>query len=401
MTPSPTTLDLLKNRPLLTLMLGHFTVDTYAGLLPVLYPVLVHQYSLDLKTVGLVSLAYGGASSIVQPLFGWIADKRGTRLIGVALVWTASAFALIGVAASFPMLVCMAALAGIGSGMYHPFGALNASIVIADPRQRNTGMSVYVTGGTLGVALGPLLGVILFGAFGPMGAALTFPFGVAVALWLLSEMRAMGSFRSAARSVRTSSPAAVPLLPMLAVIGVMMSRQWTMSSLQAYIPTWFHSLGYAPSFYGPLATTVVLASAVGAIGAGSIADRFGRRRVIIVSLILTVPFLLLFAQFQGPLSFLTVALVGLSAASTGPLMIVLAQQLMVGRAGTAAGLILGLGFIGGAVGIPIMGALADSYGMVTAVRLQVIVVAATIFLALLLPSETRMATLRARAAMID
>src|ERR1700737_4488273 len=94
----PTTIDLLRNRALVTLMLGHFTVDTYAGLLPVLYPVLVQHYSLDLKTVGLVSLAYGGASSIVQPLFGSIADKRGTRLIGVALIWTAATFALIGLA---------------------------------------------------------------------------------------------------------------------------------------------------------------------------------------------------------------------------------------------------------------------------------------------------------------
>ena len=65
----------------------------------------------------------------------------------------------------------------------------------------------------------------------------------------------------------------------------------------------------------------------------------------------------------------------------------------------AAGLILGLGFIGGAIGIPIMGALADSYGMVTAIRLQVVVVVATVFLAFLLPSEARVSQLRARGAM--
>src|SRR6476660_4537400 len=104
----PTTTDLLRNRPLLTLMLGHFTVDTYAGLLPVLYPILVQLYSVDLKTLGLVSLAYGGASSIVQPLFGWIADRQGTRLIGVALIWTAATFALIGFAPSFTILVLLA-----------------------------------------------------------------------------------------------------------------------------------------------------------------------------------------------------------------------------------------------------------------------------------------------------
>jgi FSR family fosmidomycin resistance protein-like MFS transporter len=176
---------------------------------------------------------------------------------------------------------------------------------------------------------------------------------------------------------------------MLVIIGIVMLRQWTTASLQAFIPTWYASLGYSPSFYGSLATTLILASAVGAIGAGTIADRFGRRRVIIWSLIASLPALLLFAQFQGPIAFVTVALVGLSAASTGPLMLVMAQQIMVGRAGVATGLILGLGFVTGAIGIPITGALADVYGFPAATRVQALVVLITIAVALLLPSEER------------
>ena len=42
----------------------------------------------------------------------------------------------------------------------------------------------------------------------------------------------------------------------IAVIGVMMGRSWMTSSLQAYVPTWYASLGYPPSFYGPLTTTL-------------------------------------------------------------------------------------------------------------------------------------------------
>lgn len=396
----PSRFGLFRNRSLLTLMLGHFTVDTYAGLLPVLYPLLVHRFALDLATVGLVSLAYGGASSVVQPLFGWMADRQGTRLIGLALIWTAATFALIGFAPSFPFLLVLAAAAGVGSGMYHPFGALNASRAIRDVELRNTAMSVYVTGGTLGVALGPLLGIVLFGALGIQGTALMVLPGVAIAMWLLNELGAIGVYRVSRSVAPSAERTAVPVLPMFAVIGVMMSRQWTTASLQAFIPTWYASMGYPPSFYGPLATALVLASAVGAIGAGSIADRFGRRRVIVVSLCVTIPALLLFAQFQGPIAFVTVTLVGLSAASTGPLMLVMAQQLMVGRAGVASGLILGLGFVTGAVGIPITGALADAFGMETAIRAQVILVAATIALAWLLPTEARLSRARARAVQL-
>src|SRR5258708_14850703 len=160
----PRRFALLQNRPLLTLMLGHFTVDSYAGLLPVLYPLLIQTYALDLKTVGLVSLAYSGASSVVQPFFGWVADKSGTRLIGLALLWTAATFSLLGLAPTFPLVLACAAAAGIGSGMYHPIGALAASAVLQDPKQRNVAMSVDVTGGTLAVALGPIPGILLFTA---------------------------------------------------------------------------------------------------------------------------------------------------------------------------------------------------------------------------------------------
>jgi FSR family fosmidomycin resistance protein-like MFS transporter len=138
---------------------------------------------------------------------------------------------------------------------------------------------------------------------------------------------------------------------------------------------------------------VVLSSAAGTLGCGTLADRFGRRAVIIGALIVTIPAVLLFARFPGPLGFLSGALVGLSAASTGPLTLVMAQQLMSRRAGMASGLILGLGFVTGAIGVPVTGMLADMYGMQRAIEAQVLLVVATIGLALLLPSEQRLARL--------
>ncbi len=376
----------LRNRPLLTLMLGHFTVDMYVGLLPVLYPLLTERFTLDLKTVGLVSLAYSGMASISQPFFGWIADRYGTRFIGLALIWTAVMFATIGFAPTYPILLLLAGAAGLGSGCYHPLGALNANAVIPEG-QRNVAMSVYVTGGTMGVALGPIIGAVLFSVFGVRGtAAMIFP-GLGSATWLLFEMRAIAIRRPVRTPGATVTHAPIPVVPVLAIIGVMASRSWTVIGIEAFIPTWYKSLGYGASFYGPLATTVVVASALGTIGSGTLADRYGRRAVIIGALILTVPVILLFAQFTGPIAFLTGAGVGFLAASTGPLMLVMAQQLMAGRAGMASGLILGLGFVTGAIGVPIMGAMADAYGITTAMRFQAVIVLVTIAIAFFVPTE--------------
>jgi FSR family fosmidomycin resistance protein-like MFS transporter len=385
--------SVFRNRPLITLFLGHFTIDLYSGLLPVLFPVLSGKYDLDLKTVGLLALAYSGVGSISQPLFGWLADRYGTRLTGAALVWTALTFAAISIAPSFPIILLLAGLAGLGSGAFHPFGALNANAVISD-RQRNSAMSVYASGGTIGFALGPLIGVALLALFGLRGIALMVLPGTLIAGWLLAEMRSI-AVRGRSRAGHLDQRVApIPKLALAAVIIVMMARSWTMSSIQAFVPSWYGDLGYSKAFYGALATTITLASALGTLGSGSLADRHGRRALIAGSLALTIPTVLLFAQFTGPIAFLTGALVGLLAASTAPLLLVLAQQLMHGRAGTASGLILGLGFVTGAIGVPITGAVADTLGIQDAMRLQTLVILVVIPIALFLPSEARVRELR-------
>ncbi|CAN5421501.1 MFS transporter [soil metagenome] len=380
--------DLLRNRPLMTLMLGHGTVDMYGGVLPVLYPLLTDKFDLSLSTVGLVSLAYAGMSSISQPLFGLLADRRGTRHIGIALMWSAFMFATIGFASTFPMLLILAGLAGLGSGAYHPFGALGANAAIPDA-QRNVAMSLYVTGGTLGVASGPLVGSLLFHFFGLRGTAAMIVPGALISIWMLSAMKTLAVAPQRRQHAMGNLPS-IPIKPMAVIIGLMMMRSWTISSLQAYLPSWYKELGYGATFYSLLATTLLLSTAVGTIGSGSIADKHGRREVLIASSIATIPAILLFAQFPGWFGFVAVILIGFLAASTGPLLLVMAQQLMRGRAGVASGLILGLGFVMSAIGVPIVGAIGDSIGLQGAFRVQAVIATGAIVLAYFLPNERRM-----------
>jgi FSR family fosmidomycin resistance protein-like MFS transporter len=378
--------EFLRNGKLLTLMLGHFTVDSYVGVIPVLYPLLIGRFHLSLGTVGLVSLAYGGMAAISQPLFGLIADRFGTRFTGLALAWTAITFAGVGFVNSFPLLVGLALLSGLGSGAFHPLGALDVRGVLPTWR-RSLGMSVYVTAGTVGVAAGPLIGILLFGVFGVHGTGFLVLPGLATGGYLLWRMRARAA--TAASAIRTvaTSRQAVPVFALAAVIGVMMSRSWTVNVFQAFTPTWYRELGYGPAFYGPLATTLVLASAVGTVGCGSIADRYGRRAVIIITLVLSIPAILLFTLFPGPWAFASAILIGFLAASTAPLLLLMAQQLMASRAGLASGLVMGLGFVTGAIGVPINGAIADAIGLQRSLMTHVLLVILTIGLAWFLPGE--------------
>src|SRR2546428_213580 len=284
----------LRNGKLLTLMLGHFAVDSYVGVIPVLYPVLIGRFHLSLATVG-----------------------------------------------------------------------------------------------TVGVAAGPLIGILVFGAFGLHGTGLLVIPGVVTGGYLLWRMRGLPSTAPAQR--RTGLPVpSVPVFALAIVIAVMMSRSWTVNVFQAFTPTWYRQLGYGPEFYGPLATTLVLASAVGTVGCGSLADRYGRRSVILVTLVLSIPAILLYTMFPGPWAFGSAILIGVLAASTAPLMLLMAQQLMASRAGLASGLVMGLGFVTGAVGIPINGAIADAVGLQKSLLTQVVLVRATIVIAWFLPTETEM-----------
>jgi len=379
--------EFLSNGKLLTLMLGHFTVDSYVGVLPVLYPLLIGKFRLSFATVGLVSLAYGGMAAVSQPLFGLLADRFGTRFTGLALAWTALTFSVIGFVNSFPLLLALAFASGLGSGAFHPLGALDVRALLATAR-RSLGMSVYVTAGTVGVAAGPLIGILLFGWFGIHGTGLLVIPGLVTGGYLLWRMRRKATAATTAVRRAAASSHAVPVFALAIVIGVMMSRSWTVNVFQAFTPTWYRELGYGPQFYGPLATTLVLASAVGTVGCGSLADRYGRRTVILATLVLTVPAVLLYTLFPGPWAFATAILIGLLAASTAPLLLLMAQQLMAARAGLASGLVMGLGFVTGAIGVPINGAIGDAIGLQKSLMTHVILVIVTIGIAWFLPRES-------------
>jgi MFS transporter, FSR family, fosmidomycin resistance protein len=387
----------LRNRGLVTLMLGHFTVDSYIGLLPVLYPLLINRFQLNLETVGFVTLAYSGMASVSQPLFGILADRHGTRFTGLALAWTAATFSAVGFVPTFPGLVAVAALSGLGSGAFHPFGALTVRGLLPD-RGANTAMSIYVTGGTVGVAAGPLIGVVLVSVFGIHGTVLMLLPGTAIAGYLLLAMRV----RDARPAVPTAPPPAwrraLPLAAITATVAVMAARNVTVFTLQGFTPTWYHQLGFQPWFYGPLVTTLVLSSALGTVGCGALADRFGRKTVITASLLLSLPVVALYVLLPGRLGFVWAVLVGSLAASTGPLTLMMAMELMAGRAGLASGLVLGLAFVAAAIGVPVTGAIADKVGLQAALGLQVAVVAVTALIAMLLPSEQYLRELREQRA---
>ncbi len=359
--------SLLAHRALITFMMGHFTVDMFGGLMPVLYPLMAVEFDLDKQSIGLIALAYTGASSLSQPLFGYLADRFGSRYFAVAsMMWSAAMVGLAGLSPSYGFLLFASMMAGIGSGAYHPQGASNAAAVSGDVR-RNTAMSIYTVGGTGGYALGPLIGALVFGLFGTYGTMAIAPLGFAIALLMLHQLRALGLGVAEHHVAERAERRSIDWGPLVPVMLVVMLRSWVFLSVVSFIPIWFQDLGYSAPFYSTLTSLVIGAGACGTVVGGVLADRIGERIVIGTSLTVALPLLVLFALFPGAQSLVLGPLFGFFGDMSISVTLVIAQRLLPGRVGVASGVILGMGFVTGGIGVPVTGALADSLGTDTAI----------------------------------
>jgi FSR family fosmidomycin resistance protein-like MFS transporter len=390
----------LINRGLLMLMAGHFTVDHFSGLLPVMIPLLREKFALDLAATGLIVTIVTASLSLSQPFFGLFVDRFGTRTLGwIAVAWMGGFFTLIGLAPSYPLVLVAGVLAGLGSGAFHPLGVVNVPVV-SNARRANTALSLHTIGGTGGYALGPLVGAALFSAFGLRGPLLLLPLAIGVSLWLarglgpIEERRRARTARIAAGEVR-----ATRLRPLLAVLGVVMLRSWCYMVLVNFLPILYLSLGYGASFYSPLLFVVLISGSIGTVFGGLFADRFNRRLAIVGSLVLLAPAIWLLLAFPGPGAFCFGVLVGLVADFSLPSIMTLAQELMPSRAGMASGLILGVGFVMGGVGVSITGVIADRIGLTRALMLLPGLLAVALVLTLLVPSDD--AARRERAGEVE
>jgi FSR family fosmidomycin resistance protein-like MFS transporter len=352
-------------------MSGHFAVDHFSGLMPALYPLLVATQGLTVSQIGLVAAAYQSTLSLTQPFFGYLVDRVGTRwLSGLAVLWMACAFAALGWVRDFPALVLLAAAAGLGSGAYHPMGAMNAALVI-DSRQRNTAMSLYTLGGTGGVAIGPVVGAAVMGALGKEATLLLAAPALLIGLWLLVEMRVVERQTRGRPAAGAPAAAARPgdYGALARIVAALMIRSSGYMALTTFLTVWFQQLGYEPGFYSVILTLLLASAVAGVFAGGLLADRLGRRRVMLAALFALGPLMLLFVQnvTAPPLVVALLAVAaGLVADAPFPLALVTAQRLIPGKVGMASGLILGFTFSAGGFGAFLVGQLAGQVGLTAA-----------------------------------
>lgn len=355
----------LRNRALMAVALGHFSVDMFSGMVPLILLALTTPLGLSYAQVGFVSTLYTVSSSVTQPFFGWLADRIGGRyLAAFGVMLTATMIGLMRLVDSYTTLTILAPIAGIGSAAFHPQGAANASL--ASGQRRATGMSIFMLGGNTGFATGPVIATMAFAAAGQSAVAWLTAVGIGLGLLQLVAAPRNQAIQSkhpaAAQSLNSYRPMARHAA--IALIIVIFLRQWMQSGLSTYIPQWVRAQGGSAELAGNLLFAMLLPIAIGGLIGGNMADRIGRKPIILTSLILSIPLhLLLLYGNTGPLSFIVAPILGLVVGASFPITLVMAQELLPRGIGIMSGIVLGFSFIAGGIGVAITGWLADLIGL--------------------------------------
>jgi FSR family fosmidomycin resistance protein-like MFS transporter len=381
------------NAPVLGLLaLGHLVVDMNQGALPALLPFLKSAFGLSYTAAGVVLLVANLTSSLIQPAFGYLSDRAARRaLLPWALVLASGGLALAGWAPSYGTLLVVVVIAGLGIAAYHPEGYRTANQVAGD--RKATGLSLFSIGGNVGIALGPPAITALVTTFGLPGTLGMLAPGLVVAALIAAVLPAIAP-APAPRGTVARGPAASAIdMPgaMALLIGVVTIRSWSQLGLVTYIPFLYLDVLHADArVVGPLLFLFLGAGAVGTLVGGPIADRWGARRYITISMLLSAPLLAGFLWDRGgPVSTLCLAATGFVLVSSFSVTVALGQAYLPRRLGMAAGLIVGLAIGTGGIGVALFGWVADHWGLWTTLRLIAILPLAGFALALRLPEPRR------------
>ncbi|MHB1414879.1 MAG: MFS transporter [Chloroflexota bacterium] len=385
-------MSLLKNRHLLTLALAHFTSDTYSNMLPILWPVFMVTFSLDYAMVGFATACYTVAGSLTQPFFGYLGEKHGSRWLGAFGVgWVAICISATALAPGYPWLVALCLLAGVGSGAYHPQGALNSTLISG--RRAGLGMAIFMVGGNLGYALGPVVAAVaLTTALGLHAVPFLVVPGLLLAWWLFRLLGAVDKER-ARIMVRRVSPAAVgpraPLLAMVLVIFTIIVRGWSEMGVIIYLPLLYKARGLDLGLVSQLLFVMLVVEAGSGLVGGALSDRLERRWVLAGAFLIIGPAILAFAYVPALPPLLALALAGLGIGATVPVTTVMGQELLPRNLGVASGLVQGISFVASGLGVFLTGILADHLGLEAAFLVLGLLPFAGFFASFLLPRARR------------
>ncbi len=356
-------------RVLSTLSFCHLLNDMMQSLLPSIYPIIKISLGLSFTQIGLLTLTNQITASLLQPVIGSYTDRKPQPYsLAAGMGCTLAGMILLARGTSFQALIAAAAFVGLGSAVFHPESSRIARL--ASGGRHGFAQSFFQVGGNIGSSLGPLLAAFFVVPYGQQNI-IWFSIAAVVGVVFLWQVGTWYRANTAARTTGDRQAHQASPLPGRKIAMVMAILMALIFSKYVYLA----SLGTYYTFYlinrfglsvqsAQLHLFLFLAAvAAGTLIGGPIGDKFGRRRVILLSILGVLPFTLALPHASLFWTRVLTAIIGTILASAFSAIVVYAQELVPGRVGLISGLFFGVAFGTAGIGAAILGKIADRTGI--------------------------------------
>jgi MFS transporter, FSR family, fosmidomycin resistance protein len=352
---------------LIAISVSHLLNDTIQSVIPAIYPILKDSFHLSFTQIGLITLTFQLTASLLQPFVGLYTDHRPQPYsLAVGMGFTLVGLLVLSRASNFPMILCSAALVGMGSSVFHPEASRLARM--ASGGRHGFAQSIFQVGGNAGTSLGPLLAALIIVPRGQHSVG-WFSVVALVAIIVLANVGhwykenlfriKLGAHAKGREGFPAMSRTKV-VWALSVLIALMFSKFFYLASMTNYFTFYligkFHLSVQAAQLHLFL---FLFSVAAGTIIGGHLGDRFGRKYVIWGSILGVAPFTLLLPYANLFWTGALTVIIGVILASAFSAILVYAQELVPGKVGTISGLFFGFAFGMGGVGSAALGRLAD------------------------------------------
>ncbi|WP_085993911.1 MFS transporter [Oceanobacillus senegalensis] len=374
--------------------LCHLLNDSLQAVIPAMFPILENSLGLTFTQLGLITFTLNMVASVMQPVIGMYTDKRPMPY-ALPIGLTSSMLGMLGLALApnFWLILVSVIFIGFGSATFHPEGSRVA--YLAAGNKRGLAQSIYQVGGNSGQALAPVITALVLVPLGQFGAiwftiiaAIAVCFLTYIAKWYNIQIKAFQRMKKTNHATKVNPDLSKSIKAALTVlVFIVFARSWyaaAISNFYAFYAIENYKLSISTSQV--YIFTFLAMGAVGTFLGGPLADRFGKRNIILFSLIGAAPLALLL-PYVGPIvAIILLAIIGLILMSSFSVTVVYAQELSPNKIGTMSGLIVGLAFGMGAVGSVALGSLIDWFGL-TPTMITISLLPLLGFLTYLLPTD--------------
>lgn len=382
-------------RSMALLAIAHMTDDVNQSFIPAILPFLILKLHLSYAAAAGLVLAQAISSSVVQPAIGHLADRRPMPwLIGLGLLLAGGGVAAMGIAPTFALLFTASLVSGIGVAMFHPEAARFANYVAG--AKKATGMRWFAAGGNVGFAIGPAFATAAVAAWGLHGTLAAAVPVLIVAGIVFAERRRLATFLPARRKGGTLPEFADDWQSFWRLTAFVVVRSMAYIGLVTFIPLYCIAVLHgSPALGAAVLTTYLACGVLGTLAGGPLADRFGRRTVLLTSTgaatALIALFVLVTARGNVPpgAPFALAGAIGFVLVASQTSFIVLGQEYLPNRLGMASGVTLGLAVSLGGTFTPVLGAIGDAHGIAVTISTIAVLSAIAMAIGFTLPPHAR------------